>query len=313
VRPRGAAVTGEPWDGACSTLSRSRDEPLAGSAPEARAWVVIEQPGPWGRDALTASHLDQDVARTVAARADGLPVRVQLARRPGAHPDARSDARTVWTAFSAPGRSWLRSHEVASARALLDLDLEALAGGEPAGAGDTVEHPMIFVCTNARRDRCCALRGRPLAAALAARHHGRVWECSHLGGHRFAPTALTLPAGVLHGRLGPDHAFRVLEEARQGRLVLDGYRGRSCWARPGQVAEAEVRRLTGERGLDALDVLATDGEDDGRWRVEVAAADGRGWSARVVEQRGGDPAPESCGKAPVVPRRLVVEDLTAHG
>jgi hypothetical protein len=34
---------------ACSDISSALSEPLAGTAPEAACWVVLEQPGPWGR------------------------------------------------------------------------------------------------------------------------------------------------------------------------------------------------------------------------------------------------------------------------
>ncbi|HEU5385864.1 MAG TPA: sucrase ferredoxin [Streptosporangiaceae bacterium] len=49
---------------------------------------------------------------------------------------------------------------------------------------------MALVCTNGKRDRCCAVRGRPVAAAIADATGWDTWESSHLGGHRFAATAL---------------------------------------------------------------------------------------------------------------------------
>ena len=57
------------------------------------------------------------------------------------------------------------------------------------------------MCTNGRRDRCCALLGRPLAAEIVAAGHSEVWEVTHLGGHRFSPTMLVLPHGYAYGRL----------------------------------------------------------------------------------------------------------------
>ena len=52
------------------------------------------------------------------------------------------------------------------------------------------------MCGHGRRDPCCGRWGTLLHAELAARGAGaRVWRCSHTGGHRFAPTAITLPDG----------------------------------------------------------------------------------------------------------------------
>ena len=60
---------------------------------------------------------------------------------------------------------------------------------------------MLLVCTNGKRDECCALLGRPIAQRCAPGAPGRVWESNHLGGHRFAPTVTLLPHGTMHGQL----------------------------------------------------------------------------------------------------------------
>jgi hypothetical protein len=52
---------------------------------------------------------------------------------------------------------------------------------------------MLLVCTNGRRDVCCALWGQRFYAAAAALLPN-VWQTTHLGGHRFAATAVSLPA-----------------------------------------------------------------------------------------------------------------------
>lgn len=68
----------------CSTVSRDLDEPVSGTAPVARTWLLLEQPGPWGAKALTSSHLDPALGRALDAAAKGTGVRVALVRRPGA-------------------------------------------------------------------------------------------------------------------------------------------------------------------------------------------------------------------------------------
>ena len=127
----------------------------------------------------------------------------------------------------------------------------------------------MLVCTNGKRDECCALLGRPMVTALAAVAPGRVWEANHLGGHRFAPTATLLPAGTMHGHLTAETAVAVLEAGGRGETVLTGLRGRSTWTKRGQAAEIAVRRLIGELALDALSVV---GEDLGPSSSSIATA-----------------------------------------
>ncbi|MFE7558549.1 sucrase ferredoxin [Kitasatospora sp. NPDC057500] len=296
----------------CATLSRELSEPLAATAATATTWLLVEQNGPWGAKALGESHLDPAVGRALDGATAGTGVRVALIRRPGRHADCLPTARhevVVAHTVPAPGRSWVRRHEVSAPAELLALDFAALGAGDHGGLGAPhVGGPIALVCTNGRRDRCCALLGRPLAADLAAAGHSEVWEVTHLGGHRFSPTMLVLPYGYAYGRLTAESAKEVLAATASGHMVPEWSRGCSGWERPGQAADHAVRLATGETGADAFTV-AQHPDGAGRWRVEVRHEDGRCWEVRVVEGVSEPPRPESCGKAAGSPSRMEVASL----
>jgi hypothetical protein len=280
----------------CAAISADLDEPQAGTAATAAAWICLEQPGPWGRDALTQSRLDPALGAELARRAADTGVRVLLIRRPGRHADTHHDTpRRVYLAATTPGRPWLEQADVAAPEALLDLDFAALAAGRSTGFGTPVRQPLLLVCTNSRRDVCCALRGRPLAEDLAAARPDAVWECTHTGGHRFAPTGVLLPTGYAYGRLDPDFAARLLDHAAAGLVVTDRCRGRSTHTAHGQVAELVVRDRTGEH----RDVLTVHGDT-------VRHADGRAWRVTVRSRELPDTRPASCGATPTPATEFVV-------
>ncbi|KAF3467882.1 sucrase ferredoxin [Streptomyces sp. Tu 3180] len=296
----------------CSTVSRELDEPVAGTAATARTWLLLEQPGPWGAKALTSSHLDPALGRALEAAAKGTGVRIALIRRPGRHADCRVPAtRRVYVGHTVPGRVWLYTATITDPERLLDLDFAALGRGEPATFGTALGgrphegDPLALVCTNGKRDRCCALLGRPLAAELAASGVEGVWEVTHLGGHRFSPTVLVLPHGYAYGRTGAHAVKEVLHGAREGRIVVEGCRGNSAWERPGQAAELAVRGAIGEHAAQVLDVVRTDGAA-GHWEVTVAHADGRRWLVEVARGASLPPRPESCGSVLGSPARMDV-------
>lgn len=291
----------------CATASRDLDEPLAGTAATARTWLLLEQPGPWGARALTSSHLDPEVGRALEAAAEGTGVRIALIRRPGRHADSHAPAlRRVYAAHTAPGNTWLRGHVTDSPEELLDLDFTALGAGDHGGFGTPhTGAPLALVCTNGKRDRCCALLGRPLAAELARSGEQGAWEVTHLGGHRFSPTLLVLPYGYAYGRSGQAAVKEILEGVRTGRVVTEGCRGSSAWDRPGQAAELAVRTTTGEDAAGALSVVHTAGTAP-RWGVTVAHTDGRRWSVTVAQGASLPPRPESCGAALAAPARMDV-------
>ncbi|WP_051951688.1 sucrase ferredoxin [Actinacidiphila yeochonensis] len=305
----------------CAAASAELGEAVAATAAVARTWLLVEQPGPWGAKALTSSRLDPVLGRALEDAAKGTGVRLGLIRRPGRHADTGQPAmRRVIVAHTAPDDPWVRTAEVEDPAGLAALDLAALGAGDHLGFGSAYEGPPIaLVCTNGTRDRCCAVAGRPLAEALAASAGHEVWETTHLGGHRFAPTMLVLPHGYAYGRLDPALAEDVLDAAAAG-LVEDGNcRGRSTWPRAGQAAELAVRNLIGERLAGALSVeppepapavdgnaAANGGPDPRTWSVRVVHADGRAWRALVAEVPCEPPRPESCGARLGTPTRMDV-------
>ncbi|WP_151775285.1 sucrase ferredoxin [Streptomyces abyssomicinicus] len=304
----------------CATVSRVLDEPIAGTAVHARTWLLLEQPGPWGPEALTSSRLDPALGRALEDAAAGSGVRVALIRRPGRHADHGSPpVRQVYAAHTAPGYGWVRSAVTSEPERLLDIDFAALglggAGAFDAALPAAVPYngcPLAFVCTNGRRDRCCALLGRPLAAELAASGVTGTWEVTHLGGHRFSPTLLVLPHGYAYGRVDAPAVKEILHRAREGRVVTEHCRGRSAWPRPGQAAELAVRARTGATSADALDVIELRSLPAGGdaapplWEATVAHAGGRRWRVVVAQNSAGPPRPESCGAPLGSPLRMDV-------
>ncbi|MFJ2257364.1 sucrase ferredoxin [Streptomyces sp. NPDC087844] len=298
----------------CAKVSQGLEEPLTGTAATARTWLLVEQPGPWGAEALTSSHLDPVLGRALEQATEDTGVRIALIRRPGRHADCHKVAeRQVYAAHTTPGNVWLHSATTSDPEQLLELDFTALGRGL-SGAFDTAldgrphaGDPLALVCTNGKRDRCCALLGRPLAAELAASGVAGAWEVTHLGGHRFSPTLLVLPFGYAYGRAEAHAVKEVLQGVREGRVVTEGCRGSSAWERPGQAAELAVRTAVREDAAGALSVVRTEGEAP-LWEVTIAHTDGRHWLVAVSQGASSPPRAESCGSALGSPARM---DVTA--
>ena len=257
---------------ACSRRSVAAGEPLEGSAPLAGSWIVIEEPGPWGRDALRDSSVPAQLAdflEQLAATAGTRAITARHAQRRKLH----DQPRNVWIANSdptVPGGPQLRHTMVEQLTEILQWELQDLADGKLPDIGRVVPTPMEFICTHSGRDACCALFGR-----ARARQRPQSWECSHLGGHRFAATSVVLPFGAVFGRLGPMDA-----------LDTEHLRGVSYLAPALQVAEIAVRR---SRALSALDPLKTryahhtpDTEPSAPGTIWAQVSDGHGnsWSVR---------------------------------
>jgi hypothetical protein len=279
-----------------------------GTAARARFFVAVEQPGPWGRDAASQSHLDPDTGRALSAACAGRGGRLSLLRAPGRHAhDEQGRGHTVYVAWCGE-EPWLLKARVSSPGDLLGSDLDALARGDRAGVtrslpGAEPSLPVLLVCTNGRRDVCCAVRGRPVALEAAAAAPGRVWEASHTGGHRFAPTAVLLPHGATFARLDARACVDLLAAAERGeaphRLLGPSHdRGLSALDPAAQVAQAHVRALVGETAYGAVRCGAPETADDGSLVVRAEHQDGRSWLVRCRREVRAH-LPESCGKAAI--------------
>lgn len=280
----------------CAQESAAAGEALAGTASRVRRWLVVEQPGAWGHDALTRSRLDAGVGRALADAARAAGVRVLLARRPGWAPGG--DTRRVFLAHTGSGSRWLRQVDLPmdDDAALLALDLRALARPEPLGVGEPGPPSLVLVCTNGRHDPCCADLGRPIVRKFVALGVPDAWECSHVGGDRFAGNLVFLPEGVYMGRVDEDVAPAVVSDLRRGLLDLGRYRGRSFHPPLVQVADAHARTELGERRLDGVTVVAAEASSHDEATVHVSQHGGPTLEVAVT-RRPGEPAQLTCRAA----------------
>jgi hypothetical protein len=289
----------------CAEGARQRSDPMAATAPPARRFLLVEIGGPWPRDAISQtwperSGVDEHSAAHLLRLTGPAGVRALAVRRYG--DPVRGPDRAWALADVTPGRQGIRWGTWRDATELLDV-AAAWASGRPTGAASSEGgRTVALVCTHGGRDPCCAIRGRPVVAALDAGTDADVWECSHLSGDRFAGNLLLLPDGLLFGGLDPAVALLAVQRHAAGRLLLDHFRGRFGQSRPAQAAEYQARLALGEDRLDAVRVLGTEplgpARDDGSrgWRAVVEHR-GRRHSVELA-QRWSAPARLTCTSAP---------------
>ena len=278
----------------CAVAARERDEPVMATASQVSSWLLVEVNGPWGKDAVVQSELGPHAPLVWRKAMQRQGIRVLAVRRDLRGHDAHEHDGLTLVHVRAP-RPGVRD-AVASRRVIADLHevvsaTAALAAGHELGPGwIDDERRYVLVCTNGRHDACCATFGRPLVRALReSRWADQVWECSHIGGDRFAGNIVLLPDSLYFGHCDGPAAERVLSAHDDGRLDLANFRGRSTFRMPEQAAEQFVRA---ELGLDALDaVRSIDALEDGRHRVTVAAAGGGSASYVVTIERVTTPSP----------------------
>lgn len=198
--------------------------------------MLIEDPGPWGYDALAHNRVPKELFGRLRSWADSVSARVIMVRR-GAR--LVGTPRKLFLADSKPDGGWLASFDADDVDSLLSVDRGAFKSGDV--PGEKLDG-LFLVCTHGRHDRCCSVRGNPVARALCARYGETAWECSHIGGDRFAANVVCLPRGAYFGRVPSGGAEQLTEDYTRGVLDLELFRGWSFYPFAVQAAEIVVRR-----------------------------------------------------------------------
>lgn len=248
----------------CSGGARLRGDPIAGTAPHGVVWVLIEYRGGWPLNGFEGLDLEPGTKAAVLSAAKAARARVLLVRRPGPR---RREGQSHWAvlrhensgAFRQQWGTWNRDEDLAEIATALSTPGEL---GHP---------PIILVCTHSQHDQCCAVRGRPVGRALTERWPELVWECSHVGGDRFAANVVVAPDGVYYGNLDAESSVATIEEHLAGRIHAEYLRGYTDLFPAQQAAVAATLRRFGTAGRNDYLVAATSRDGD-HWRIRITGS-----------------------------------------
>ncbi len=263
----------------CSEHSLQTGEPMLGTAAAAvETWLLVEHRGTW---AAELDHCELDPA--LRQRLDELEsrhatLRVLLIRRP----EASGPPSLYVVTTSGPGA--VHHFDLTEPAALCSIDVDAIISGEATTSIDG--RPLYLVCTHSERDACCGRHGAAFFEALTAQQTGAdIWQSSHQGGHRFAPTVLYLPAGIQYGRLEPGEAAGLIESHGRGEIfAMCRYRGLTRYERPAQAAEAWLREQQALVTIEGIELVDQSSLPGGRFAVRFRTQEGM-WHRLVMEPR----------------------------
>ena len=281
----------------CADHARGLAVDPGGSAIRADLLVAVEAPLPWPKPVFAHDLLDG-----VRAMMDTAPVPTRILAAVPEDPDQGlcviGQRRRPWGAERTVWRTTPADLAATTAAVVAD---EVPADAERVETDHVAE---VWVCTQGSHDLCCGSDGTRFAMDLTGRWDDvLVRRVSHTGGHRFAPTAITLPDGRMWAYLDPDGMHDILTRSGDPSTLVDRCRGWWGSAKgPEQMAERQLLAAEGwtweaaPRSTEIID------ERDGIWIIRVTAGEGvpRSWLARVglnrelptiaCNQPGGQPA-----------------------
>ncbi|MCY4465880.1 MAG: hypothetical protein OXE46_10130 [Chloroflexi bacterium] len=292
----------------CAEESRAEEEMLAGTFKPTDTFFLIEcslaDDGGWRHETVKSAAKSGKFS-AILRYLSALPrTKTLFIRRPG------RTGKHVFIARTNQAQPQLFQTQLTDYAELLSLDMAGLAAGDSPvinGRAMTEIDELYAVCTNGRHDPCCAAYGSPVYQQLVA-HAGedRVWQTTHLGGHRMAATLLAFPQGVAYGHINPTDAEAIVTNHRAGYLLTHKYRGRGAYAghrldneshQAVGAAEALIRELTRKYRMDELQLHGVHALEDGGRRVHFVDVGGAVYTAAVRTSLS-LPRQTSCGEPP---------------
>ncbi len=288
----------------CAEYSLEAGESPAGSAPSWQRCLVFELPRPWQPDVPDTPHFPEAV-KDAAARAGeaGRDTRLQCV---SPDPEYSADGHTTVMLFSRPDgpfTTYEREEYLVPTEALGDLAGALLVDREELGRFARWRRDVngvrdMLVCTHGSRDKCCASMGFPIYEELRQRQalllggRMRVWQVSHLGGHRLAPNLIDMPSGRNWVRVGLKQMESLVLRSSPPSSLAENYRGLTGLDSPYEmVAEGEVLMREGW-GITGMPVsvesaASSNGHEGAQVRVETSSRDGTPVVYEVVVEQSG--------------------------
>ncbi len=284
-------------------------EPLPGTAKTGSVYVLFEWPDAWPRDVMKDAALGEELTAKIAPHLAEYDASLLLIRHPTREGRKISDHH-LYLVFADQGVTEVL--HVDGPEAILGLDLS----GPGKNGAEVRERPLLLICTHAKRDQCCAVKGRPMVAELNRREPGDlVWEVSHIKGHRFAPTMLLMPWAYSFGRMNIEAASAMLAAAQNGEYFVPGNRGRGTLQPVAQVAEVAVAAQLARGGTAvrygqlAVEPPLIDGNLAATTVHDTST--GRAYAVEM-EQKPVPDVVDSCGKSPKESTAWDVASLTVY-
>ncbi|MBS1254401.1 MAG: hypothetical protein MAG581_00195 [Deltaproteobacteria bacterium] len=230
-------------------LTRQSGEPLAGTAPFAEHFVFITWPKKyWQYEALDSKGGFPDGLKEWMRAQSEISGKISI--RLISRKELSNENADIFIYPAKIHYSKIPPEEIQQV-----LKSHFMQGHVSGYTANIIEKDHILICTHGRHDKCCAKFGQELADKMRYHLKGQedyieVWESSHLGGHRFAPTMIDFPTGRAYGQLTPEEIPDYLDNRKQGMVYAPAYRGSVFLSELEQVAEAYAQSFISKKHLN---------------------------------------------------------------
>jgi len=205
----------------CSSDAKKENDSLIGTASFYSKLLLIEYSEPMGSEAFENSNIPENTKNCINLYGKDNPeLRVLLIRN-----EFSNDTKISIFALTVNiGNNIFNHHNVSS---YSEINIDLLNDLFSDTSIYKYSNPMYLICTNGKKDKCCSKFGLPIYKYFSNIKPNLSWQCSHIGGDRFAPTALILPSFANYGHIEESDVLKIINCENEGNLYIPKLRGKS--------------------------------------------------------------------------------------
>ena len=223
----------------CSKTSINNNEFIYGTASNNKYWLLVEYSSSWSDDPIKNNLLE----KVLNERFLNLSIQSEKPRILFIKKTRKQKSISLFFIICKENDAKLKKLIFNAYKDILKVKIEEVfLRLEKEKTFFNNQDSIYLVCTNGKRDKCCSKFGLPIFKELAKLRNQNAWQCSHVGGDRFAPNILCFPSGIYYGQVSVEKVKDIIVENENSRLFIDNLRGRCCYDRFTQVGEYFIRK-----------------------------------------------------------------------
>lgn len=215
----------------CSAASRYFKEQLSGTAANSGVFILLEHCNPFPEKVMEA-HFDKEWLREIQRLAQSYKGKVLLVRNKTTN---FKDCKISFVDCSTC-RYFTIETPIENTPSVKLADY--ITAPETAWQTD----PFFLICTNGKKDKCCSKFGFPVYKFFESFNSDvNVWECSHVGGDRFAANVVAMPFGIYYGHVAVEDVGHIMVRTLLRKIYKNKFRGLSRRSFYEQAIECHLR------------------------------------------------------------------------
>jgi hypothetical protein len=229
----------------CSISSSARNESLSATAPYVKNFLLIEYPRPWANNAVIDALIPEQVKNYLFGQIKNNVYQKILLIKKDNKPVSNFK---IFAINNTENSASVNKVIVEEYKDILDLNFNDLFNSSNSNES------IYLVCTNGKKDKCCSKFGIPTYQKLSTLSEN-VWQCTHVGGDRFASNVIHLPYSHVYGHCNVDKVSALLKFSSENKIFGECYRGKSCYRKVEQAAEIFLRKFLNYYSFEGMTLI----------------------------------------------------------